>query len=56
MAKLLELEGYGVLVLAIALLAAFTLRMANPPADVLRAASAPRAITVLPEIAIPGAP
>ena len=56
MAKLEALEGYGVLVLAVALLAAFTLRMANPPADVLRAATAPRAITVLPEIAIPHMP
>lgn len=53
MSKLEALEGYGVMALAIALLAAFTLRMSNPPVDVLRAATAPRAITVLPEIAVP---
>lgn len=56
MTKLEALEGYGVLVMALAMLAAFTLRMANPPLDVVRAASAPRAITVLPEIAVPFAP
>jgi hypothetical protein len=56
MVKLEALEGYGVLVLALAMLAAFTLRMANPPLDVVHAASAPRAITVLPEIAVPYTP
>jgi hypothetical protein len=56
MVKLEALEGYGVLVMALAMLAAFTLRMANPPRDVVRAASAPRAIAVLPEIAVPYAP
>lgn len=56
MAKLEALEGYGVLLLAVLMLAAFTLRMNNPPPDVVRAATAPRAITVLPEIAVPHAP
>ena len=53
MTRLVALEGYGVLTLAVALLAAFVLRLANPPLDVVRAATAPRAITVLPEISIP---
>ncbi len=55
MVKLEALEGYGVLVLAVAMLVAFTLRMSNPPADIVHAANAPRAITVLPEIAVPSA-
>jgi hypothetical protein len=55
MMRLVALEGYGVLTLAVALLAAFLLRLANPPLDVVRAATAPRAITVLPEISIPSA-
>lgn len=46
------LEGVGVLILAIALLAAFTLRMAVPPPDVLRAASAPQVVMVHPTIVI----
>ncbi|BDG03750.1 hypothetical protein [Anaeromyxobacter oryzae] len=53
MAKLEALEGVGVFVLAIALLAAFTLRMSVPPADVLRAQTAPRVVTVHPTIVIP---
>ncbi len=53
MLKLVALEGYGVLALAVALLAAFLLRLANPPLDVVRAATAPRAVTVLPEISVP---
>ena len=56
MVRLEALEGYGVLVMALAMLVAFTLRMANPPLDVVHAASAPRALTVLPEIAVPYAP
>lgn len=53
MVKLESYEGYGVLVLALAMLAGFTIRMANPPLDVVHAATAPRAVTVLPEIAVP---
>ena len=55
MTRLVALEGYGVLMLAVALLAAFFLRLANPPLDIVRAATAPRAITILPEISIPPA-
>lgn len=53
MSTLERLEGYGVLLLAVLMLAAFALRMNNPPPDVLRAAGAPRAIAVLPEISVP---
>lgn len=48
-----KLEGYGVLLLALLMLGAFALRLNNPPPDVVRAASAPRAIAVLPEISVP---
>ena len=52
MAKLEALEGYGVLVLAVALLATFLLRVAVPPAVVNRAASAPVVRVALPEMQI----
>jgi hypothetical protein len=52
MAKLEAFEGLGVLILAVAMLAAFTLRMSVPPADVLRAASAPRIVTVHPTVVV----
>lgn len=52
MAKLETLGGYGVVVLAVGLMAAFLLRLAVPPAEVLRAASAPTAGVALPEIRI----
>lgn len=50
MAKLEALEGVGVLVLAIAMLAAFTLRMSVPAPEVLRAQTAPRIVMVHPTI------
>lgn len=52
MARLEELEGYSVLVLAIALLAAFMLQLSVPPTQTLRAATAPQISTVLPEVAV----
>ncbi len=53
MAKIESLEGVGVFVLAIALLASFTLRMSVPAPEVLRAASAPHVLVMHPEIAVP---
>jgi hypothetical protein len=52
MEKVEALEGYGVLVLAIALLAAFLLRLAVPPPEVVRAASAPTVSVALPELLV----
>jgi hypothetical protein len=53
MAKLEALEGIGVFVLAIAMLAAFTLRIMVPPPDVLRALNAPHVVTVHPTVFVP---
>ncbi len=50
MAKLETLEGYGVVMLAVGLMAAFLLRLAVPPPEVLRAASAPTMGVALPEL------
>jgi hypothetical protein len=52
MARLEALEGYGVLALAVALMAAFLLRLAVPPPEVLRAAGAPAVAVALPEARI----
>lgn len=55
MAKRETVEGVGILVLAVAMLAAFTLRMMTPNADIVRAASAPVVVAVHPAIEVPTA-
>jgi hypothetical protein len=52
MAKLEALEGISILALAVAMLAAFTLRMMVPNADILRAATAPALVSVHPGIVV----
>ncbi len=52
MTRIVELEGYGVVALAVALLAAFLLRLAVPPEDVVRAAGAPQVTVALPELSV----
>ncbi len=52
MAKIETLGGYGVVVLAVGLMAAFLLRLAVPPPDVVRAASAPTMGVALPELRV----
>jgi hypothetical protein len=56
MARVEAVAGYGVLVLAVAMLAAFTMRLAIPPAEIMRAADAPHVMMLHPELTIsPGA-
>ncbi len=48
-----SVAGYGVLALAIALLVAYGLQLANPPADIQRAAESPRIAVLHSELVIP---
>ena len=52
MAKLEGFGGVAILILAVATLAAFTLRMSVPPDDILRASTAPRIVTVHPTVVV----
>ena len=54
MARVEAMAGYGVFALAIALLAAFTMWLAVPSAELMRAAEAPHVVLLHPELIVTG--